>query len=227
MVEPETLTRLAGKVRLWCAFVGARRLVSGVVSAAAVAVVMWFVFAPSPVPVEDVMPLATVPTVATSAAPTVVTVHVAGAVSSPGVYSLAPGSRVADAITAAGGATARADLVRINLAQVVHDTEQVFVPARQSSSRAPAVTVAPRHQPTTTVPSAPGSDASGSTGPVNLNTASEAELDALPGIGPATATAIIVHRRERGMFESVEDLLNVPGIGPSKLAALAGLVTVG
>lgn len=226
-MEPEALTRVAGKIRLWCAFIGVRRLVSGAVSVVAIAVVMWFVFAPSPVPVEDVMPIATVPAVTTSSVPSIVTVHVAGAVASPGVYSLARGARVADAIAAAGGATTQADLVRINLAQLVHDSEQVFVPSRQASSRAPSATVAPRHQPTTTLPGAAGNGASRSTGPVNLNTANETELDALPGIGPATATAIIAHRRENGSFKSVEDLLNVPGIGPSKLAALAGLVTVG
>lgn len=226
-MEPETLTRVAGKIRLWCAFIGVRRLISGAVSVVAIAVVMWFVFAPSPVPVEDVMPLATVPAVPSSSVPSIVTVHVAGAVASPGVYSLAAGARVADAVAAAGGATTQADLVRINLAQLVHDSEQVFVPSRHASSRAPSATVAPRHQPTTTLPSAPGSGASRAAGPINLNTASETELDALPGIGPATATAIIAHRRENGSFTAVEDLLNVPGIGPSKLAALAGLVTVG
>ena len=226
-MDKERVQDFIARARHWCAFIGARRLVSAATSLVAFAVVMWFVFRPSVAPVEDLIPMETVPASSTSERPVRVTVHVAGEVATPGVYSLSAGSRVVDAIDAAGGATREADLVRINLAQVLNDTEQVFIPSRRATSRAPTATVAPRHQPTTTVASPSAGGAVGSSGPVNLNTATEAELEALPGIGPATAKAIVVHRRDKGPFARVDDLLNVPGIGPSKLAALEGLVTTG
>jgi competence protein ComEA len=135
---------------------------------------------------------------------------------------------VIDAVTAAGGPASDADLERINLAQVLVDTEQVFIPGRTTRSVTP--TIAPRHRPTTTVasPRVPNqqgtSPSSGAL--VDLNTAMAPELDALPGVGPATAKAIIDYRTSKGKFSRVEDLLNVAGIGPAKLAALRDLVTV-
>jgi competence protein ComEA len=155
-------------------------------------------------------------------------VHVAGAVKSPGVYRLAVSARVIDAVTAAGGPASDADLERINLAQVLVDTEQVFIPGRTTRSATP--TIAPRHRPTTTVAS-PRVPTQQGTSPssgalVDLNTAMAPELDALPGVGPATAKAIIDYRTSKGKFSRVEDLLNVAGIGPAKLAALRDLVTV-
>lgn len=155
-------------------------------------------------------------------------IHVAGAVKKPGVYSLSSADRVVDAVRAAGGATSAADLEGINLAQTLVDTEQVYIPTR--ASRKSKVTVAPRHKPTrsstpTTLASA-ASPSGTTTSRVNLNTATAAELDALPGVGPSTAQAIISHRTQKGVFSKVEDLLNVAGIGPSKLAALRDQVVV-
>lgn len=141
-----------------------------------------------------------------------VVVHVAGAVLAPGVYDLPEGSRVVDAIEAAGGLSPAADPSRVNLAAPLSDGQRVYVLATGEDA----------------APSAPGdlSGASGDTGPVDLNAADAAALEALPGIGPATAAAILEHRAKVGRFTSVEQLLDVPGIGEAKLAVLRDLVTV-
>lgn len=150
-----------------------------------------------------------------------VTVHVAGAVNSPGVVTLPAGSRVVDAITAAGGAAADADTDQLNLARQVTDGEQVRVPRIGQDASAWQTPPGP--------PASPAAGASG--GPtgqesVNINTASAAELEALPGIGPALAQRIVDHRQQHGPFASVDDLLDVPGIGRAKLEALKGAATV-
>lgn len=134
-----------------------------------------------------------------------VVVHVSGAVVRPGLLRLAPGARVADAIEAAGGAAADADLDQLNLAAPLGDGERVHVPVEGE-----------------TLPALPGIAAMG---PVNVNAASVAELETLPGVGPAIAQAIIAARVER-RFETVDDLLRVRGIGPGKLEELRSLVTV-
>ncbi|HSX21593.1 MAG TPA: ComEA family DNA-binding protein [Gaiellaceae bacterium] len=126
-----------------------------------------------------------------------IVVDVAGAVRRPGLYRLAPGTRIADAVAIAGGATRKADLISVNLAAPLADGEQVIVGGANSST--PAV--------------------------VDLNSASAEQLDALPGIGPATAAKIVAFRQEHGPYHSVDDLDAVPGIGASRIAQLKGLVT--
>ena len=133
-------------------------------------------------------------------------VHVVGAVRRPGLYRFPDGSRVADAVRRAGGATRRADLSQINLAAPMADGLQVVVPRRQ-----PRVAGAPA-----------GSEAPA--GPVHLNTATLEQLDALPGVGPVTAQKILDYRTENGGFTSVDDLDAVPGIGPARLEELRDLV---
>jgi competence protein ComEA len=139
-----------------------------------------------------------------------VTVHVAGAVRRPGLYRLAEGKRVADAVARAGGATAKADTAAINLAAPLADGIQVMVPSR--------VVVA--------AGSAAGSSESGSAtaGPVSLSSATVEQLDALPGVGPVTAQKILDYRAEHGGFRSVDDLDAVPGIGPARLEQLRDVV---
>lgn len=160
-----------------------------------------------------------VTTVPTTTAPAMV--HVAGAVASPGVYPLAEGARVADVVRQAGGPGAGADLARLNLAEAVSDGSRVYVPA-----------VGETPPPALTSRGGAGSSAPGVDGPptpaepVDLNQATEAELDRLPGIGPATAAAIVAFRDEHGPFASVEALEDVPGIGPAKVAALRDLARV-
>lgn len=139
-------------------------------------------------------------------------VHVAGAVRAPGVYTFPPGARVADAITAAGGATAGADPNAINLARPLTDGERVYVP-RKGETPPPD-------------PSAAGGDPAASGGKVNINTASAAQLEALPGIGPALAQRIVDYRDKHGPFASPRDLMKVQGIGEKKFAGLEEYVTV-
>jgi competence protein ComEA len=141
-------------------------------------------------------------------------VHVAGAVALPGVHDVAAGARVIDAVNAAGGLTPSADGARINLAAPVADGERVYVPA--VGEPAPPAVAGPSG----------GAGSSAPSGPLNLNTATADELDGLPGVGPATAAAIIEHRDRIGGFTSVDQLLDVRGIGEAKLEQLRPLVTV-
>jgi competence protein ComEA len=150
-----------------------------------------------------------------STAPVALVVHVAGAVVAPGIHELGAGARVVDAVEAAGGLTADADAARINLAAPVADGARVYVVAVGEA----APPVAAGGEPTDGGDAAPA-------GPVNINTADAAALDALPGVGPATAAAILEHRSKIGSFTSVDQLLDVPGIGEAKLEALRDLVTV-
>jgi competence protein ComEA len=159
-----------------------------------------------------------------------VVVHVAGAVASPGVLRLQQGSRVDDAVTAAGGATADGDANRLNLALVVEDGQKIYVPRRGEAM--PAASDAAHSD-------GAGTDGIGSTSPgsstgqqgaaggkVNLNTADVAELDTLPKVGPVLAQRIVDWRKEHGPFKSVEELDGVDGVGPKMLEALLSLVTV-
>ncbi len=149
-------------------------------------------------------------------------IDVAGAVLRPGVYHLPAGSRVADAIAAAGGFGPRVDALAaqaLNLAAPVTDGVQVRVPSRDDAAGRGAASPG-----TGSGPGTGGGAASG--GPVDLNTATSAELDALPGIGPVTAGKIIASREERP-FSTVDDLKTRKLVGTSVFAKLAGLVTVG
>jgi competence protein ComEA len=137
-------------------------------------------------------------------------VHVTGAVKLPGVYDLPPGSIAEDAILAAGGPTAAADLADLNLARVLRDGDQVNVP----------------DLPPTPMPGVISATVGAAGGLLNLNTASAAELEGLPGIGPALAERIVAYRDANGPFSAVDDLLAVSGIGPAKLEAIRDLVVV-
>jgi len=140
-------------------------------------------------------------------------VHVSGQVLQPGVYSLAEGSRVQDAVTLAGGLTAQADPQALNLARRLSDGEKVYVPALGETAVQGEA-------------SAAGEGRAGSGLLVDINTATQEQLETLPGIGPATAQAIIRYRTEHGPFQAVSELDAVPGIGEATLESLQGLVTV-
>jgi competence protein ComEA len=148
-------------------------------------------------------------------------VHVAGAVVRPGLVTLPAGGRTADAIAAAGGATAAADLDRVNLAAPVTDGVRIYIPSVGQVEVPAAVGPAPA------VAGGAAEAAGGPPAPVDLNAATETELETLPGVGPATAAAILAHRAAEGPFASVDDLDDVRGIGPAKLEQLRDLVTVG
>lgn len=159
----------------------------------------------------------------TTSAPSSVVVDVAGAVRHPGVVRVEGGGRVTQAIALAGGPRPDADLARVNRARIVHDGDFIYVP-RRGENAVPQLLDGAVNGPAS-APDADGS-APASTGPVNLNTASAKELEALPGVGPATAQAIIDHRQSVGRFTRVEDLLDVRGIGDAKFAQLKALVVV-
>jgi competence protein ComEA len=153
-----------------------------------------------------------------------VIVHVAGAVRKPGVYRLAGGARVADAVERAGGATRRADLGGVNLAAKLEDGRQIVVPVRARSGAQAGATSG------LTPGGATGGAAAAAAGPaaapVNLNSATPEQLDTLPGVGPATVQKILEYREQHGGFGSVEELGQVSGIGEKRLAALRDQVQV-
>jgi competence protein ComEA len=138
-------------------------------------------------------------------------VHVVGAVRRPGLYRLREGSRIADAITRAGGATRKADMSLVNLAALVSDGVQVVVPRRVAAATAQGG-------------AAPAGITAAPTGPLHLSTATLEQLDALPGIGPVTAQKILDYRQENGGFASVDELDAVPGIGPARMEQLREVV---
>ena len=220
-------TLVEGRLRPWIEWFGLGRLIGGAVAVVVVVAAGWWLLRSPDRPTEAALPVATSapsppPAAAAAAASTTsvaagpVVVHVAGAVAVPGVYELVPGARVEAAIRAAGGMAPSADPAALNLAAIVADGERVYVPV---------VGETPPPPPPPVVASA----ATGSTvapGPVDLNHADADQLDGLPGIGPATAAAIVDHRTRNGPFASVDDLEAVRGIGPAKLEAIRELVTV-
>jgi len=146
--------------------------------------------------------------------------YITGEVRSPGVYSLPSGSRVFQLVEAAGGLGPQADPVQVNLASPLADGVHVHVPSlRADSPVSPSVAGGSSGSP-------PASISFIKDARVNVNTASAAELETIPGVGPVTARAIIDRRETRGPFRSVEDLLDVKGIGPKKLEAMRESVTV-
>ena len=216
---------------------------------------LWWLLRPAAAPIETSIPLASAseggssgvgsspaggPTasgpaadgdgVPTSAA-TPVVVQAAGAVVVPGVYRLAPGSRVDDLVRRAGGLTPDADVDRVNLAALVGDGERVWVPHRGEEA-APPVVAGTGTAAGAGVGHPGGSEGTGTDGtpstasPLDLNAATAEQLDELPGVGPATATAILAYRDANGPFRSVDDLLEVRGIGDAKLEQLRSLVRV-
>ena len=146
-----------------------------------------------------------------SPSPSSIIVDVAGWVRRPGVYEFVAGDRVIDAVNRAGGARNGADLTSLNLAAPLADGTQIVVP-----------------RPGATAPGSSTSDTgtAGGTALININTASETDLEALPGVGPVTAAAIIDYRTQNGPFAAVDDLIDVSGIGPSTLEQIRPFATV-
>ena len=139
---------------------------------------------------------------------------VEGAVAAPGLFELSEGSRVYDAIQAAGGFTEDARHDAVNLARVLTDGEQIIVPTTQNDGGSDT---------TPATAASPGT----ATGKVNINTADSATLDTLPGIGASTAAKIVADREANGPFKTIEDLKRVSGIGDKKFSQLEGCITVG
>ena len=142
-----------------------------------------------------------------------VIIHITGAVPRPGVYALPQGARVQDAISAAGGFLAEAEKSQINLAALLEDGQKLDVPFLEG-----ALPILATPGPTVVAVT---------TELININTASAAELDALPSIGPTLAQRIIDYREQNGPFINAEDIINVPGIGPGNYERFKDMITVG
>ena len=219
--RPEPPRSVAERARAWVEWFGIGRLLAASVATVIVCSgAVWLVRTPPPA-TEASLPRATSTTLGAGVPPAtallpstqaVVLVHVAGAVVEPGVYELSGDARVRDAIAAAGGPTETADWNALNLAAVVGDGVKVYVPS-----------VGEDVPPSLTAPASPVSGQPSA--PIDVNVATAAELEALPGVGPATAAAIVTERERNGPFVGVDDLDRVSGIGPAKLDALRGLVT--
>jgi competence protein ComEA len=181
--------------------------ISGVLFGLFIAALVWVV---ARNPSGEAVTLRPVPTDAP------IVVHITGAVPRPGVYALPQGARVQDAISAAGGFLADADKTGINLARLLEDGERLDIPFGGGGSDFVI-------QPASTA-SAGGT---GTTELIDINTASQAELETLPGIGPTTAQKIIAYRTENGPFQTTEDIINVSGIGPGTYERIKDLITVG
>ncbi|MDQ3957980.1 MAG: helix-hairpin-helix domain-containing protein [Actinomycetota bacterium] len=190
-----------------------RRIDTSILIAFVAVLVLGGLFVWSRKPAAAIAPPATAaPLVATTPGPATaeLLVHVAGAVKQPGLYAFPPGARVADAVEAAGGPAPRAGLDLLNLAEPLVDGVKVDVPLR---GEGPA-------------PAAPAAVAGGSAAPVSLNSADQATLETVPGIGPVTAAAILAYREEAGTFGAIEQLLEVSGIGPATLEEIRPYVTL-
>jgi competence protein ComEA len=148
--------------------------------------------------------------------PNLVRVYVGGEVHQPGLYSLPRGSRVADALAAAGGATEVGDTITLGMAAVLEDADQIIVGAQMVPLVAPADST-----------SAVSSNAPAGAAPININTASETELVALPGIGPALAARIVEHRERNGPFRSVDELEVISGISDRMVDELRPFLSIG
>ncbi len=153
-----------------------------------------------------------------SSTPEPIVVYVTGAVQRPGVYVLPRGSRLVNAVEVAGGFLEGADLNQVNLAESVKDGQQVVIPGL-STMPTPELTIGGSGLLVTPTPFAGEK--------ININTASVELLDTLPGIGQTVAAKIVEYREQNGPFTRVEDLLKIPGIGPSTLEGIRGLITVG
>ncbi|MEP7112959.1 MAG: helix-hairpin-helix domain-containing protein [Ilumatobacteraceae bacterium] len=214
------------RLRDWVVWFGPGRLGATALAVIAVAAGGTWLLQGAPSRAEDQLPFANRSTstmvtsstassavVPTTAPTSFVVVYVTGAVVAPGVYTLGPTGRLTDAVAAAGGPLPDADLAVVNLAAIAHDGERIYVP--KIGETVPIV-----------VGDLPVVDDTVAAGPVNVNSATAEQLDVLPGVGPTTAAAIVAHRQQHGPFQTVEQLGDVHGIGPAKLDALRGLVTV-
>lgn len=158
-------------------------------------------------------------------------VYITGEVKQEGVYGLAPNSRIADAIEKAGGLTEEADISQINLAYVLEDGMKVRIPNKNEKKQTNETELSGEDKTTQLVTTSSGTKEENNTteekqGKININTATQEQLENLPGVGPSTASKIIAYRKEKGKFSKIEEIKEVSGIGESKFAILKDLICV-
>jgi len=208
----------------------------GVIGALAVLITVFTLVRDRPAPVSSAKlpPVEMVSSASPSAAPSAgspttaptgqsVVVSVVGLVQQPGLVTLAPGARIADAVSAAGGPLNGADTVGLNLARHVADGEQIVVGIATPAGRPAALGSSVRSGAPETGPAVASTTPSG---PVDLNTATVEQLDTLPGVGPVTAASIVAWRQANGKFTAIDQLGEVDGIGPARLEKLRPLVRI-
>lgn len=184
----------------------------GVVLVAGIVMIAFFLSRPGQNGSIEIHPPPLAPTREPTASPSPLSVYVTGAVNVPGVVQVSPGARVQDAVTAAGGAAGDADLVHCNLAALLFDGQHLHVPAVGEL-----------------VPEAvqDGQEGAASAQIVNINSATIEEFTLLPGVGDATAAKIVAFRQEHGLFSTIEEIMDVPGIGQFKFDGFRERITVG
>lgn len=159
-------------------------------------------------------------------------VHIAGEVQNPGIFEVGENSRIADLITLAGGLTSKGSIEDINLAYKVEDGQKIYIPSIEETKKAKEE--ADGQVETEYITSSSGAKIEGPSGAndtstesiVNINTATQTELETLPGIGPSTAQKILDYRKENGKFKNIEDIKNVSGIGDAKFNAIKDIIKI-
>lgn len=156
----------------------------------------------------------------------IIAIHITGEVKKPGLLYLKAGSRIADAIKEAGGATKNAHLDRVNLAYVLSDGQKIYIPNKNKKEEKIEYIISNSGENILVEEGNSNNNQKGGEGKVNINTAGQTELETLPGIGPSLAQRIIEYRETNGNFQSIEDLQNVKGIGDSKYSNIKDNVCI-
>ena len=155
-----------------------------------------------------------------------IVVHITGAVQKKGILVLQEGARIADAIDSAGGSTEAADLDEVNLAYVLQDGQKIYIPSKEDKVKLENKAYITSESGNNVIVQTVSTEKNGGSGKVNINTATQNELENLPGIGPSIASRIIEYRDQNGKFSKVEDLQNVKGIGDAKFNNIKEYVMV-
>lgn len=156
----------------------------------------------------------------------IIVVHIAGEINKPGIVRIKEGARIADIIEKAEGLTQEADITNVNLAYIVEDGQKIIIPNKQDKKEQDSEYIQTESGDTNLQDTLKQQEKGEKLSMININKASQKELEQLPGIGPSTALKIIEYRKENGNFNSVEDIKNVPGIGDAKFDNIKDNISV-